>query len=156
MTVGEICTRRVVIGSRETSIYEAAQLMREYHAGDLVVTDGIHGSRTPVGIVTDRDIVVEVLAEGLNPAGLTVGDIMNASLVTVNEGEGVFGALRQMRSEGVRRAPIVDKTGALVGIVSLDDLLELIAEELGDLVSLIREERKKEELSRRPIGIPVQ
>lgn len=156
MTIGEICTRRVVIGSRDTTIYEVAQLMREYHAGDLVVTDELGGKRTPVGIVTDRDIVVEVLAEGLNPSGLTAGDIMSASLVTVKEHDGMFEVLRLMRSEGVRRAPIVDESGALIGIVSLDDLLELIAEELGDLASLIREERRKEEVTRPPAGILVQ
>lgn len=150
MTIGEICIRRVVIGARETSIYQAAKLMREYHAGDLVVTDEIGDKRAPVGIVTDRDIVIAVLAEGLNPEGLTVGEIMTGGLVTVNEHDGVFETLRLMRSEGVRRAPIVDGSGALIGIVSLDDLLELIAEELGDLAGLIREERRKEEINRRP------
>jgi len=153
MTIGEICTRKVVIASRDTPIYEVARLMREYHAGDLVVTDELGDKRTPAGIVTDRDIVVEVLAEGLNPQGLTAGDIMTSKLVTVKEHDGMFEVLRLMRSEGVRRAPIVDETGALIGIVSLDDLLEVIAEEVGDLASLIREERRKEELTRRPAGI---
>jgi len=156
MTVGEICTRKVIIASRDTSICEAARLMREYHAGDLVVTDELGDKRTPVGIVTDRDIVIEVLAEGLNPQGLTVGEIMADSVVTVNERDSVFEALRVMRSEGIRRAPIVDGSGALIGIVSLDDLLELIAEEVGDLASLIREERRKEEVSRRPAGTLAQ
>ncbi len=155
MTIGEICTRKVVIGSRGTSIHEAAKLMREYHAGDLVVTDELGDRRTPVGIVTDRDIVIEILAEGLNPDGLTVGEIMTGTLIAVKESDSVFDTLRLMRSEGVRRAPIVDTTGALIGIVSLDDLLEFIAEELGDLASLIREERRKEEINRRPAGILV-
>lgn len=148
MTIGEICTRKVVIGSRDTSIYEAAKLMREYHSGDLIVTDELGSKRKPVGIVTDRDIVVEVLAEGLNPRGLTAGEIMTGSLVTLKEHEGVFEALRMMRAEGVRRAPIVDEAGALIGIVSLDDLLELIAEEVGDLARLTREGRMKEILNR--------
>lgn len=156
MTIGEICTRRVVIASRDTSIYDAAKLMREYHAGDLVVTDELGDKRTPIGIVTDRDIVIEILAEGLNPGGLTVGDIMTGSLVTVNEHDSIFEALRLMRSEGIRRTPIVDSAGALIGIVSLDDMLELIAEELGDLASLIREERRNEEFNRRAAGNLVQ
>lgn len=156
MTIGGICTRKVVIGARDTSLYEAAKLMREHHAGDLVVTDARGDKRTPVGIVTDRDIVIAVLAEGLNPEGLTVGEIMTAGLVTVNENDGVFEALRLMRCEGVRRAPIVDDAGALIGIVALDDLLELIAEELGDLASLIREERRKEEIIRRPAATLAQ
>ncbi len=150
MTIGEICTRKVVVTSRGASIYEAAGLMREYHAGDLVVTEAFGDKRRPVGIVTDRDIVIEILAEGLNPEGLTVGDIMVDHLVTLTEDDSIFAALRLMRSEGVRRAPIIDRGGALIGIISLDDLLELIAEELGDLASLIRAEYRKEEVSRRP------
>lgn len=156
MTIGEVCTRKVIIASRDTSIYEAARLMRTYHAGDLVVTEEFGGKPTPVGIVTDRDIVVEVLAEGLAPEGLTLGEIMASQLVTVAEHDSVFEALRSLRAEGVRRAPIVDAAGALIGIVSLDDLLELIAEELVDLASLIREERRREEVSRRPVATLVQ
>jgi CBS domain-containing protein len=150
MTIGEVCTRKVVIASRDTPIYEAARMMREYHAGDLVVTEEFGDKRTPVGIVTDRDIVIEILAEGFSPEGLTVDEIMADHVVTVGEHDSVFEAIRSMRAAGVRRAPIVDAGGALIGIVSLDDLLELIAEELGDLANLIREERRNEEVSRRP------
>lgn len=148
MTIGEICTRKVIIASRDTPIYQAARLMREYHAGDLVVTDELGDKRIPAGIVTDRDIVVEVLGAGLDPKDLTVGEIMTGNLVTVNERGSVFDTLRTMRAEGIRRAPIVDHMGALIGIISLDDPLEFIAEEVGDLASLIREGRKKEEVSR--------
>lgn len=152
MTIGEVCRRKVIVASRSTPIYEAARLMREHHTGDLVVIEEFGGKRTPIGIVTDRDIVIEILAEGFSPEGLNVGEIMADHLVSVKEDDSVFDALRSIRAEGVRRAPIVDAAGALIGIVSLDDLLEQIAEELGDLASLIREERRKEEVSRRPVA----
>jgi len=144
MLVGEVCTRKVIVASRGTSIYEAAKLMREHHAGDVVVTDDLDGRRIPVGIVTDRDIVVGVLAKELNPAGLTLGEIMTATLVTAKERDGVFETVRLMRGEAVRRVPIVDSGGSLVGILSLDDVVELMAEELGDLATLIRQEQRKE------------
>jgi CBS domain-containing protein len=144
MIVGEVCTRKVIVASRGTSIYEAARLMREHHAGDVVVTDDFDGRRMPVGIVTDRDIVIGVLAQELNPAGLTIGEIMAATLVTAKERDGVFETVRLMRAEGVRRVPIVDTDGSLIGIMSLDDVVELMAEELGDLATLIRQERRKE------------
>src|SRR5579884_1950481 len=76
MLVGDVCTRKVIVASRGTSIFEAAKLMREHHTGDVVVTDDFDGRRVPVGIVTDRDIVIGVLAQQLNPTGLTLGEIM--------------------------------------------------------------------------------
>ena len=144
MLIGEVCTRKVIVASRGTSIYEGARLMREHHTGDVVVTDDFDGRRLPVGIVTDRDIVVEILAQELNPAGLTLGEIMTATLVTAKEADGVFETIRLMRAEAVRRVPVVGSGGSLIGILSLDDVVELVAEELGDLATLIRQERRKE------------
>lgn len=144
MNIGEICTRTVIIAARRTSIHDAAKLMREHHAGDIVVIDGSEDKRIPVGIVTDRDMVIEILAEDLNSADLSVGDIMTGNLVTAGERDGLFETIQLMRSRGVRRMPIVDAAGGLVGIVSLDDLVELLAEELGDLARLMRQERLNE------------
>lgn len=93
---------------------------------------------------TDRDIVVEILAQESNPAGLTVGEIMSVTLVTAKERDTVFETVRLMRAEALRRVPVVDADGSLAGIVSLDDVVELMAEELGDLATLIRQERRKE------------
>jgi CBS domain-containing protein len=148
MTVGEICTRKVIIAPRNTSAYEAAKLMRQHHTGDVVVTDDSGDFRTPVGIVTDRDLVLEVVAQGLNPAEVTVGEMMSDSPVTACERDGVFETVRQMRSTGVRRIPVVDSTNSLMGIVSLDDVLELMAEEMGDLANAMRQERMNEMQSR--------
>lgn len=148
MAIGEICNREVVIAEKALSVREAAHLMRNHHVGDLVVVEESGGRKHPVGIVTDRDIVVEVVAPGVNPEALTVVDIMGAELATVRENEGVFEALRYMRSKGVRRMPVVDGDGGLVGIVTLDDLLSLLAEEMTELAKLVSHERQREATAR--------
>ncbi len=144
MPIGELCNREVVIAEKSISVTEAAQLMRLHHVGDLVVVEDREGGRHPVGIVTDRDIAVEVVAAGVNPDALTAGDIMAADLATLRENEGLYEALRYMRDKGVRRMPVVDAAGALVGILTLDDLLSLLAEELTEIAKLVSHERKRE------------
>ncbi len=148
MAVGEICNREVVIAKKTLSVVDAAQLMRQHHVGDLVVVEERNGRRHPVGIVTDRDIVVEVVAAGVNPDALKVGDIMGPEVATVRESEGLFEALRYMRGKGVRRMPVVDRDGGLVGILTLDDLLSLLAEEMTELAKLVSHERQREAASR--------
>lgn len=149
MPVGEICNREVVIAEKSLSVTEAAQLMRTHHVGDLVVIEKNGGRTQPVGIVTDRDIVVEVVAAGVNPESLKVGDIMGPEVATVRESEGLFEALRYMRDTGVRRMPVVDPDGGLVGILTLDDLLSLLAEEMMELARLVSHERQREASARR-------
>jgi CBS domain-containing protein len=149
MPVGDICVREVVTATRDTTIQEAALLMRENHVGDLLVLDRVKGNRTPVGIVTDRDIVVAIVALGLDSAVLTVGDIMGPELETVLEDQGVFETIYQMRRAGVRRIPVVNKQGYLVGIISIDDLIQLLAEEMSELAKLISREQRKEAYARR-------
>jgi len=144
MTVGEICTRKVIVAPRSTPVSQAAKLMREHHTGNIVVTDETGAARKPVGIVTDRDLVLEIMAQGLDPGGLSVGEVMSESPVTVRERDGLFETIASMRSAGVRRTPVVDASGALVGIVSLDDVLELMAEEMGSLANIVRQERLHE------------
>lgn len=148
MAVGEICNRDVVVAEKALSVVEAAQLMRKHHVGDLVVVEDRGGRKHPVGIVTDRDIVVEVVAAGVNPDALKVGDIMGPEMATVRESEGLFEALRYMRDKGVRRMPVVDGTGVLVGILTLDDLLSLLAEEMTELAKLVSHERHREAVAR--------
>lgn len=144
MAVGEICNREVVITEKALSVVDAAQLMRKHHVGDLVVVEERGGRKYPVGIVTDRDIVVEVVAAGVNPEALKVGDIMGPEVATVRESAGLFEALRYMRDKGVRRMPVVDHEGGLVGILTLDDLLSLLAEEMTELAKLVSHERQRE------------
>jgi len=148
MPVGEICNREVVVSDKTMSVVEAARLMRTHHVGDLVVVDERDGRKLPVGIVTDRDIVVEVVAAGVNPDALKVGDIMGLDVATVRESEGLFEALRYMRDKGVRRMPVVDSAGGLVGLLTLDDLLSLLAEEMTELAKLVSQERQREAAAR--------
>lgn len=149
MPVGEICNREVVIMQAGKSALEAAQLMRQHHVGDVVVVEDRGGFRVPIGIVTDRDLVVEIVAPGLDPSAITVGDIMVPELATVTENIGVFEAIQYMRTKGVRRLPVVDGNGGLIGILAVDDLLELLADELLLLAKLVKREQKKEMASRR-------
>jgi len=149
MPIGEICNREVVIVQRDTTVAEAARLMREHHVGALVVVEEVSGKRKPVGLVTDRDLVVEVLATQLDAAVITVGDIMLAELGTVPESSGVFETIQFMRAKAVRRLPVVDGQGVLIGIVALDDLLSLLAEELSELSVLVSREQEKESRARR-------
>jgi predicted transcriptional regulator len=148
MAVGEICNREVVMTEKSVSVVDAAQLMRTHHVGDLVVVEEKAGRKHPVGIVTDRDIVVEVVAAGVNPEALKVGDIMGLEVATVRDSEGLFEALRYMRDKGVRRMPVVDASGALIGILTLDDLLSLLAEEMTELAKLVSHERQREAAAR--------
>ncbi len=149
MPINEICNREVIIVQPGDTVLEAAKLMRQHHVGDVVVVDDRGGVRVPVGIVTDRDIVVEVMAPELDPMAITGGDIMVPELATMKENTGVFEAIRYMRAKGVRRLPVVDESGGLVGILALDDLLELLAEELSDIAKLLKCEQKKEMMGRR-------
>ena len=150
MTIGEICTRVTVFTTRDATVADAAKLMRQHHVGSLVVVEDINGSkRVPVGIVTDRDAVVEVMATGLDPNTITVGDIMVQDLVTARETEGVLETMQIMRYKGVRRLPIVGKSGELIGIVSIDDLLEVLAEELSELAKIVAREQARETTTRR-------
>jgi CBS domain-containing protein len=144
MKVGEICNREVVVIDREAAILDAAQLMRRHHVGDVVVTEERGGVRVPVGILTDRDIVVELLAEQVPLDAVSVGDAMSSELLTVSEEEEVMDVLQRMRGRGVRRAPVVDRSGALAGILAVDDMIDLIAEQLSDLVKLIGNEQQRE------------
>lgn len=136
MSVGEVCNREVVFVERGASLGEAARLMREYHVGDLVVADGTPGNLRPVGIVTDRDLVVEVLAEDIPCDQVTVNDIMAGDLLTAGEGDDLFDTIRRMRERGVRRVPVIDPQGLLVGILTVDDLVDLFSEQLANIVAL--------------------
>lgn len=149
MSIGEFCNREVVFATKEMSLPEAAQLMREYHVGDLVVVDEVDGKRVPVGIVTDRDMVIEIIAQSADINEFSVGDIMGPQLVSVQETDGVFETIRLMRTKGVRRIPVVNLEGGLVGIISADDILDLLAEEMVELAKVAPREQEREAKTRR-------
>jgi CBS domain-containing protein len=144
MPISEFCNPNVVCGQRETTIVDAARLMRQHHVGDVVVVDQVEDRRVPVGIVTDRDIVVEVVATSLDPKLLKLGDILTEPLVTVGEDEGYAATIYQMVERGVRRMPVVGANGALIGIITFDDLFRQLATPLAELSELAGRERRAE------------
>lgn len=148
MKISDICTIQTISCNRDETVQGAALLMRKHHVGDLVVVDGDDGEAIPAGIVTDRDIVVSVVALGLDPASLQVGDIMSDDLLTCREDDDVYQTIEHMRLRGIRRVPVVNGKGALAGIVSADDLLEFLAEEMGDLSRISGSQQAHEKRAR--------
>lgn len=144
MFAGEYCNRDVVIAESSASLRSAIQLMRDHHVGDVLVVEKVAGHNTPVGILTDRDIVVEVLAQDVDIDSVTVGDVMSDQLVTVTEDTGLAETLDMMRAHGIRRLPVIDRTGSLQGIISIDDFLELLAEQVQKLAILVKTEQRHE------------
>lgn len=144
MNIGKYCTRNVITADIDSNIIEAAKVMRQHHVGSLVVVSRDNDGARPVGIVTDRDLVIEVLAEEVPVDSVTIEDVMTRSPITAREDDDVFTTMQTMRSKGIRRIPITDSLGLLVGILTSDDLLAVIYEEMGNLVSLISHEQMEE------------
>jgi len=136
----DICSRQVIVAEASTPLIEVAKLMRKSHVGAVVVVDG-PTTRRPVGIVTDRDIVVEVVAAGQDARALTAGEVMSDTLATTSSEDDMHWSLKIMRDHGVRRLPVVNERGAMVGIVALDDLLKAYASTLHDVAQAIGTER---------------
>ena len=139
----DFATDTVVVADPETTALAAAKLMRKHHVGALVVVDGLDSNR-PIGIVTDRDLVLALMAEGLDPEVFTAGDIMSTDLVTANAGLDAMNAVQLMRANRLRRIVIVDDDGRLAGIVSMEDLLELLTRELAALAAGVIGSRDRE------------
>jgi CBS domain-containing protein len=137
MTISAFCKRGVVTIQSQASVEDAARLMRSHHIGDVVVVDP-SDTRVPVGILTDRDVTIEVVAQGLAAAQTPVSAVMSKPVVTLREHDGFLEALDKMSARGVRRAPVVDAEGRLKGLVSVDDLVPLLARELAKVGALIR------------------
>ena len=150
MAISEFCHREVVCATRETTVTEAANLMRQQHVGDVIIVEQRGGKQVPVGIVTDRDIVVEVIAAGIDPRLLKLGDLRLAPLVTVGEGASYAETVSRMSVEGVRRMPVIGDDGALAGIITLDDMLWQLAAPLAALAGLSGRGRELEALTRIP------
>jgi CBS domain-containing protein len=137
MSVGRICLREVDIAEAPESVFEAARRMRERRVGTLVVVDD---TGKPVGLVTDRDLALRVVAVGGDPRAMSVGAVMTAYPETVSETAPIESALALMRSGSFRRLPVVNEDGKLVGILSLDDVLGLLAEEFALIAGLLERE----------------
>jgi CBS domain-containing protein len=143
MNVGDICKREVVTVRPVDEVLTAARLMREKHVGYLVVAapEFVEGTSMPAGVLTDRDLVVTVLARAADPATLRVEDVMTSKPVVVREDESLGTALSEMRRIGVRRMPVIATHGELVGVISLDDVVEVLARQLEDVSGSMRSEQ---------------
>jgi CBS domain-containing protein len=149
-SVGQVCNRELTLCVPEATVFEVAILMRRDHVGSVIVVDDPRpGFRRAIGIVTDRDLVVEVVATGLDASTITVGDIMRRNLVTVEESCSIHETVEIMRDKGVRRLPVLAPGGELVGIVTADDVLDIVAGALQDLAKTIVREQCRESVERR-------
>lgn len=152
MKVRDFCNAQVVTVEPQASLREAALLMRNGHVGALVVVERKGGVERPVGLLTDRDIVVAVIAvPGARPEGIRAVDAMSQPLVAVREDDNVFEAVEIMQQKAVRRLPVLGADGALRGIVTADDVLRVLSAELGNLAEMLRWGRKRELEQRRPL-----
>jgi CBS domain-containing protein len=145
LRASHICRQDVSVASPSMALDQAARLMRTNHVGCLVVVEEREGcGLVPVGVLTDRDIATAVVAEGRPASSLKVGDVMSANVVTASEDASVLELLAVMRRQGVRRVPVIDAAGVLVGIAALDDVLEVVAEEMQGVVAAITAGRRRE------------
>jgi len=141
MNVGQVCKRSPITIRKSDELTTAARLMRDKHIGYLIVVESNPDETLrPVGVLSDRDIVVAVVAKDTDPRALTVGDVMTTPPVVVAEGKPVSWALKEMRRIGVRRLPVVGSAGQLVGVLALDDVLNILAGELLDAAGSVRNE----------------
>ncbi len=144
MSVYTICNHNVATIGRDEDIVTAAARMRHTHVGDLLVVETRGAYVVPIGIITDRDIVVSIVAKGVSPSEIKGGDAMSGELVTVHKDMGVEAALREMRRGGVRRAPVVGDEGELVGVLSIDDVIDHLAVQLAHIADIVRMEQRAE------------
>jgi CBS domain-containing protein len=131
--LGKICTKPVVTASAQMTVEEAARAMRAKNVGALVVVN----AGRPVGMLTDRDVTVEVVALGKDPDAVRVGDVMHKKPMTIREDLGLLDAAKTFARTGVRRLPVVTKTGVLVGVITVDDLIMLFGNEMGHLAGAL-------------------
>jgi CBS domain-containing protein len=149
MLLKDICSPDVAYCSSDTDVLTAARMMRQRHVGDLVIVNDADGDQTPLGIVTDRDIVVEVLGKELDPRSVKVRDIMRTPAVIAGDSEDAMQAIARMKSHGVRRIPVLGEHRKLVGIITLDDLIRGLAAQASALADVIEREQGNEQRRRR-------
>lgn len=148
MLAGEYCSRNVIVSGRGDSIVKVAELMRDHHVGDVLVVDANNGDQIPVGIITDRDIVIEVIAADVDIHELVVEDIMNYKLITALDTDDLMTVIKRMRAYGIRRIPVINQAGYVVGMLSTDDIIDVIAEQLIDVEQIFENEQSRERKNR--------
>lgn len=154
MNIETVCTRKVVTIDRAAPLRDAARLMRDRHIGALVVTGAVDGRAPVVGIVTDRDLVIDALARDLDPGRTTVGDLGTTEVMAIPAAASVADAIATMREESIRRLLVVDNEQQVVGIVTIDDLVEALAVEVTDLAEALRSGPAREAASHAELEAP--
>lgn len=145
MKAGVICNRQVSIAWKDEPLLEAARRMRDAHVGDVVVVEKQGNERIPTAILTDRDIVVGIVAQDARRLeNLLVGDVVSDGLITAREEDDLGDVLTAMKYHGIRRLPVVNANGGLVGIIAFDDLIDFMAEQMSDLAKVVMKEQKVE------------
>ena len=148
LNVGSVASRIVITAPPGMRVAAVARLMREQHVGTVVVvSEGVTPSK-PAGLLTDRDLVMEILAQGVNPELVNVGDIATRPVVTAREDDTLFDAIQSMNRNAVRRLVVVDGDGVLTGLLSMDDVIGVLAEELTGLSKTIDREARSERVQR--------
>ncbi|GIL18069.1 MAG: CBS domain-containing protein [Oligoflexia bacterium] len=142
MPISDLCSRELVCVERGTSLRSAAQLMKKKHVGGVVIVEA-NGKKKPVGILTDRDIVLSVVAEDI-PLSSRVESVMTGNVIKVQQEEGIATVVDKMEREGVRRMVVVDAAGNACGLVSSDDILQLVAKELNGIGKLFEKQIENE------------
>lgn len=155
MNIARICKREIVTIDQNASLREAAALMRSQHVGALVVTAEQAPGRRAVGVVTDRDLAIDVLARELEPSSVKIGQLAHGKLAAVPARAGIGDAVAVMQQAGVRRLLVTGQDGEIAGFVSSDDLLDALATELGGLAQALRSGIARESAERQAIARPV-
>jgi CBS domain-containing protein len=151
MKIADICTRELVMADKDASLQQAAALMRQHHVGTLVVIANAAEGIQVVGIVTDRDVVIEAVARGLDVKQTSIGRLAENKLAVVPDSATIEDAIGAMKKRGVRRLLVANEGGQLSGIVSLDDMLDAVAHDVAELARIGRSGIERESAERAPL-----
>lgn len=151
MFVRDIAQPHPVTVNEDASVLDAAERMRRFHVGDVIAVRPGGARGIPVGILTDRDVAIGIVARAPDALGaLRVSDVLTRELITIDGDASPFDAVELLVAHGIRRLPIVDGRGELVGVVTLDDLLRLFSDQLGRLAEVVTSQRERELRERVP------
>jgi len=144
MKIGDICTRNPATVSTSATLAEVARLMKDRHIGTVIVTKAPLDRPVATGIITDRDIACAQLDRRSDLASLSAEEVMTRNPLEINAEDALDKAIAKLRARGVRRAPVVSSSGALIGVISTDDLFAYVARELMLLARLVTLQPRQE------------
>lgn len=142
--VRNLVHRSVVAVEEDANLEDVARLMRENHVGDVVVVEIRDGKPYPIGMITDRDLALEIVGQSVSAEAVTAGDIMMKSVSVARENDNIFEIIKLMNQQGIARLPIISEEGDLIGIVTARRLLQFLIEEMHELATISERQREKE------------